>query len=105
MDTFGDHAVACYGGGDAILRHDRFRNRIAFACSAANLSPVIEKRNVNAVNNSRPGDVYPPSWKWGRSAALDVTVTSSLQQNIISHAAEKSGYAIEVAEDRKYALY
>ena len=28
-----------------------------------------------------------------------------MQLNIISHAAEKSGYAIEAAEDRKYAQY
>ena len=105
MDTFGDHAVACHGRGDAISRHDRIRDRIASTCSAANLSPVIEKRNLIAENNSRPGDVYLPCWKSGQSAALDITVTSSLQPNIISHAAEKSGYAIEAAEDRKYAQY
>ena len=105
LDTFGEHAVACHGRGDAISRHNRIRDRIASACSAANLSPVIEKRNLIAENNSRPGDVYLPCWKSGQSAALDITVTSSLQPNIISHAAEKSGYAIEAAEDRKYAQY
>ena len=105
LNSFGDHAVACHGRGDAIARHDRFRDRIASACSKANLSPVIEKRNLIAENNSRPEDVYLPSWKSGQSAALDITVTSSLQPNIISLAAEKSGYAIEAAEDRKYALY
>ncbi|XP_075259889.1 uncharacterized protein LOC142351636 [Convolutriloba macropyga] len=105
LDTFGDHAVACHGRGDAISRHDRIRDRIASACSAANLSPIIEKRNLIAENNSRPGDVYLPCWKSGQSAALDITVTSSLQPNIISHASEKSGYAIEAAEDRKYAQY
>ena len=46
-----------------------------------------------------------PSWKSGQSAALDIAATSSLQPNIIFHAAEKSGYAIEAAEDRKYAQY
>ena len=105
MDTFGDHAVACNGRGDVISRHDRVRDCIASACSAANLSPVIEKRNLIAENNSRPGGVYLPSWKFGQSAALDITVTSSLQPNIISHSAEKSGYAIKAAEDRKYAQY
>ena len=94
-------AVACHGRGDAISRHDRIRDRIASACSAANLSPVIEKRNLIAENNSSPGGVYPPSRKSGQSAALDITVTSSLQPNIISHAAEKSGYGIEAAEDHK----
>ena len=105
LDTFGDHAVACHGRGDAISRHDRIRNRIASACSAANLSPVIEKRNLIAENSSRPGEIYLPSWKSGQSAALDITVTSFLQPNIISHAAEKSGYAIGAAEDQKYTQY
>ena len=105
LHTFGDHAVACHGRGDAISRHDRFRDRIASACSAANLSSVIEKRNFIAENNSRPGDVYMPCWKSGQSAALYITVTSSLQPENISHVAEKSGYAIEAAEDRKYAQF
>ena len=97
-NIFGDHAVNCPGRGDAISRHDRIRDRFASACSAANLSPDIEKRNLIAGNGSRPGDIFLPSWKSGRLAALDVTVTSPLQQNIINHAAEKSGYAIESAE-------
>ena len=63
--------------------------------------PVIEKRNLNAGNSSRPGDIFLPSWKSGRPAALDVTVTSPLQPNIINHAAQKSGYAIEAAEEPK----
>ena len=105
LDTFGDHAAAYHGRGDAIARHDRIRDRIASASSAANLCPVLEKRNLIAENNSRPGDVYLPSWKSGQSAALDITVTSSLQLNIISHPAQKSGYAIEAAEVRKYAQY
>ena len=57
LDTFGDHAVACRGRGDAIARHDRISDRIASPYLAANLSPVIEKRNLIAENNSRPGDV------------------------------------------------
>ena len=105
LDTFGDHAVVCHGKGNGISWHDRIRDRIASACSAANLSPVIEKRNLIGEKNSRPGNFYLPCWKFGQSAALDITVTSSLQPNIISHAAEKSGYAIEAAEDRKLAQY
>ena len=59
----------------------------------------------NAISLRKTTHVYLPCWKSGQSAALDITVTSSLQPNIISHAAEKSGYAIEAAEDRKYAQY
>ena len=88
-------------------RLDRIRDRFASACSAANLSPVIEKQNIIAGNSSRPGDIILPSWKSGRPAALDVTVTSikKLQPNIINHAAEKCGYAIEAAEEQKYAQH
>ena len=32
FDTFGDHAVACHGKGNAISRHDRICNHIASAC-------------------------------------------------------------------------
>ena len=98
LDIFGDHAVACHGRRDAISRHDRFRDHIASACSAANFSRVIKKRILIAENYSRPGDVKLPSWKSGNSAALDITVTSSLQPNIFSSAAEKSGYAIDAAQ-------
>ena len=73
LDIFGDHAVICHGRGDAFSWHDRIRDRFASACSAANLSPVIEKRNLIAGNSSRPGDIFLPSWKLGRPAALDVT--------------------------------
>ena len=35
---------------------------------------------------------------YGNQVVLDVTATSPLQQNIIIHAAEKSGYSIEAAK-------
>ena len=105
LEIFGDHAVICHGRGDAISRHDRIRDRFVSLCSAANLSPVIEKRNLIAGNISRPGDVFLPSWKSGRPAALDVTVTSPLQPNIINHAAYNSGYVNEAAKERKYAQH
>ena len=57
MDTFDDFSVACHGKKYAISRHDRFRDFIASACSAANLSPVVENLNLIAENNSHSGDV------------------------------------------------
>ena len=69
------------------------------------MAPVIEKRHLIAENNSRSGEVYLPSWKSGQSTASVITVTSLLQPNTISLAAEKSGYAFEVGEDQKHAQY
>ena len=42
LGVFGDNALSCHGRGDAISWHDRIRDRIASACSAAYSSPVIE---------------------------------------------------------------
>ena len=75
LDIFGDHAVSCHGRGNIISRHDRVRDTIMKACSSANLSPVCEQKHLPE-NNSRPGDVYLPSFIAGQPAALDVTITS-----------------------------
>ena len=105
MGAFRDHAVSCHGKGHGIKRQDRIRDHIASACSAANLAPVSEKRNLIAENISGPGYVWLASRKSGQFDALDITMTSSLKPIIISRAAEKTLYAIEAAEDWKYAQY
>ena len=105
LDTLGDHAVACHGRDDMISRHDRLRDKIFSACSAANLSPVCGEKNLIPETISRPGDVYLRCWSAGQPAALDITITSPLQPNIISNAARKSGFALRAAEDRKLEQY
>ena len=52
LDTLSDHAFACHGRGDMILRHDRLRDKIFSVCSAANLSPVCEQKNLIPETNS-----------------------------------------------------
>ena len=79
FDNYGDHAIACHGGGDAIAGHDQIRDKIVSACSSANLSPVVEKKNLTPESQSRPGDIFVPTWKAWKPAAFDVTVTSSMQ--------------------------
>ena len=85
-----------------ISRHDRVRDRIFIACSTANLSPVCEQKNLIPDNNSRPGDIYLPSWSVGQPSALGVTKTSPLQPSLISDAARRCGFALTNAEYRKY---
>ena len=72
------------------------------ACSAANLSPVSEQKNLIPETNSRPEDVYLPCWSSGQSADLDVTITSPMQTSIISNAVRMSGFALKAAEEKKF---
>ena len=87
-----------------ISRHDRVRDSVFAACSTANLSPVFEQKNLFPDNNSRPGDIYLPSWSAGQPSALDVTITFPLQPSLISDAA-RCCFALTNAEDRKYEQY
>ena len=105
LDTPGDHAVACHGRGDMISQHDHLRDKFFSACSALNLSPVCQQKNLIPETNCGPGDMYLPCWSAGQPAALDITITSPLQPSIISNAARKSGFALRAAEDRKFEQY
>ena len=55
--------------GNIISRHDRVQDSIMTACSSANLSPVSEQKHLLPENNSRPVDVYLPSFIAGQPAA------------------------------------
>ena len=97
LNTFGNHAVACHGRGDASLRHDRSRDRIASACSAANLSPPIEKRNLIAENKSRQGDDSQPSGKSGQSAATLLLMRQRSQAMILKLQKIKNMLSMKIA--------
>ena len=100
----GDNAVACHGRGNMMSRHDRLSDKI-LACSAANLSPVCQQKNLIPETNSRPGDVYLPCRSAGQPAALDITITSPLQPTVISNWARKTDFAPRAGEDRKLEQY
>ena len=99
-DVFGDHAIGCGGDHARIGRHDRLRDILFTAASAAALGPRREVQ-LSGTSNSRPADVYLPSWRKGQPAALDVTVISSLQTSTVSQGAQTSGHALQVAKQRK----
>ena len=80
LDTLGDQAVASHGRGDVIPRQERLRDKFFSDCSAANLSPLCEHKNLIPETNSRPGDL--PCCCAAQSAALDITITSPLQPSI-----------------------
>eukprot|EP00666_Eupelagonemidae_sp_cell4sb_P002635 gene2635-biopygen4211 len=100
MDAYGDHALACSGGGDRTIRHNILRNIAFRLCHAAGLRPEIEKPGLlrprpligsseedgksqpggrRGPDGRRPADVYLPSWRLGRPACLDFAVTSGLE--------------------------
>ena len=101
----GDNAFSCHRRGDNVSRHVKVRDTIMAACSSANLYSVCEKKHLLPENNSRPVDVYLPSFIAGQPAALDVTITCPLQASFISEAARTCGFAPTLTEDGKIGHY
>ena len=56
---------------------------------------------VSTDANWQPDDLLVQPWTWGRSAALDVTVTTALPPNFVKNGPELSGHTTEAAEDQK----
>ena len=104
-DSMVDHLVTCRGNGDMICRHESLRDVLFSAAQSAALAPKKEVPSLAPGSSSRPADVFLPCWKRGRSAALDVTVVSPVQQLTINNAAVTQGYTIAVAEERKRRLH
>ena len=102
-DIFGDHHVGCGGNGDRIHRHNSIRDAIFTAAQSAALAPLKEFSHLIPNRQSRPADIFLPNWDRGRSAALDVSVISTLQNLTVSGAASTSGYALQVGEAKKKA--
>ena len=100
-DAYGDHALACAWEGERISRHNLLRDCLFQSASQAALAPAKEERSLIPGKNSRPADIYLPSWANGRGAALDVTVTSPLQSALLLKAASQAGSALSAAYDRK----
>ena len=75
------------------------------AGTSANISPVCEQKSHLPEKISGTGDVYLPSSKAGRPAALHVTITSLLQASLTSGAERMHGYALSIAEERKIEQY
>ena len=102
-----NRAVSCSCRSNMILQHDRLKEKIISACSAAKLSPVCKQKKPVIKKNFFFGVVYLPCWSAGQPGALDVAIaiTSPLQPNIGSNAARKSGFALRAAEDKKFEQY
>ena len=104
-DPMGDHQVGCGGNGDRIHRHDSLRDALFSAAQSAALAPRREVPALIPGSSSRPADVFLPNWCRGRSAALDVTVISTLQSLTAFGASTTQGHALKVGEERKMVAH
>ena len=102
-DPFGDHQVGCGGNGDRISRHNAVRDVIFAAAQSAALGPSKEVLGLVPSSLARPADVFLPHWYLGRPAALDVHITSPLQEQTIAEAAFTPGHALQAGVQRKLA--
>ena len=102
-DPFGDHQVGCGGNGDRISRHNAVRDVIFAAAQSAALGPSKEVLGLVPSSLARPAVVFLPHWYLGRPAALDVHITSPLQEQTIAEAAFTPGHALQAGVQRKLA--
>ena len=70
---------------------------------SAALGPSKEVLGLVPSSLARPADVFLPHWYLGRPAALDVHITSPLQEQTIAEAAFTPGHALQAGVQRKLA--
>ena len=78
-----------------VSRHNRLRDVLLESCRLACLGPQVEAGSGlrHEGHTTRPADILIPHWDLGKPAALDLTVTSTLNS---------SGSAALAAEVRKH---
>ena len=83
--ALGHHALTCKHGGDVVSRHNRLRDVLLESCRLACLGPQIEAQSVlrHEGHRTRPTDILIPHWDLGKPAALDRTVTSTLNSSTL----------------------
>ena len=88
LDHLSHHAVTCKRGGDVVTRHNRLRDCIVEVCRRAHIGVQVEVGNNLTLSHSktRPADILIPNWVMGRTAALDVSVTSPLNPQTLLEA-------------------
>ena len=72
---------------------------------SAALSPAKEENALLPGSDDKPADVLLPNYASGKPAALDVTVVSPLQQQLVKKAAEEPGSAARKRFQEKQAKY
>ena len=73
-----------------------------YIINSAGLSPPFETANLIPGTIRRPGDVSVNNWYLGKSATIDVSITSMLQNTPILSAAIEVGFAAGERDKSKY---
>ena len=84
--------------------HNRLRDVLVEYCHLAHVGCQVEMGSGWGSEKSRtlPADVLIPNWSLGKPVALDLTVTSLLNAEIISEASVAAESAAYAAEQRKH---
>ena len=94
-DRWGDHAVGCASQGERIARHNHLRDALYHTAASAHLAPLREERAL-LPGGEKPADVLIPNFaNGGKHMAVDVSVVSSLQSQLIYRASVEPGYALD----------
>ena len=104
LDHLGHHAVTCKYGGDVVSRHNRIRDILVETCSRAHIGVKVEVGNnlSRDPSKTRPADILLPNWFLGRTAALDVSITSPLNSVTLLEAGVLATAAAQATEYRKH---
>ena len=82
LDHLGHHAVTCKYGGDVVTRHNMIRDILVETCRWAHKVEVGNNLSRDH-SKTRPADILLPNCFLGRTAALDVSITSPLNPVIL----------------------
>ena len=93
--------------GERIAKHNHLRDALYHTAVSAHLGPLREERALlpGVHSQARPADVMVPHFAGGLHLAIDVSVVSSLQIQLVERAAVEPGHALQhrySEKERKY---
>ena len=92
LDRAGHHATTCPKGGDLYRRHNGLRDLIGRLLSEG--GAAWAKEQGPSTDRTRPADILVPVWEQGSAVALNVTVVSPLNLDVVRQAGLTSGLEV-----------
>jgi hypothetical protein len=92
LDCAGHHATTCPKGGDLYRWHNGLRDLIGRLLSDG--GAAWAKEQGPSTDRTRPADILVPVWEQGSAVALDVTVVSPLNLDVVRQAGLTSGLEV-----------